>query len=284
MAGLAILLCCLATNARAQPRIAALSWEMVEHLLKLGITPVAVADAPDYRSWVVHPALPPGVPNAGTRTEPNLELLAQLRPELILITPLLEDIRDKLERIAPVVSYDDFTQDQDNLLMQRENFLALAQRVGRTPQAHQQLAAMDDSIARMRERLIQHFGAQLPDTTVIRFASPTVVYINGPNSMPQHAMQLLGLQPAYDAPVSRWGNIQTSVTVLGNIDDGAVLYIEPFAQGERLFATQLWQAMPFVRSRRFAGMRSTWTHGGVFCVEYLAAAITDALLTLPPRH
>lgn len=93
-----------------EPRIAALSWEVTEHVLQLGITPVAVADAADYRTWVVNPTLPETVPNAGTRGEPNLELLAQLRPDLILITPLLADIRDKLERIAPVAIYENFTQ------------------------------------------------------------------------------------------------------------------------------------------------------------------------------
>jgi iron complex transport system substrate-binding protein len=281
---LALMLWCTTTQATPQSRVVALSWEVVEHLLALNIIPVAVADAADYRSWVVHPALPAFVPNAGTRTEPNLELIAQLHPDLIVITPLLEDIRDKLERIAPVIAYSDFTQDRDNLLMQRENYLALAQVMDRTSHALEQLAAMDEQIAQMRRRLLEHFGGQLPKVTVVRFASPSVVFINGPNSMPQHAMQLLGLQPAYEVPVSRWGNIQRPITTLGNIRDGVVVYIEPFANQERLFGTPLWQAMAFVQQKHLVAMRSTWTHGGVFSVEYLAAAITDALLTLPRRE
>lgn len=109
------LYCWLAQSDAAEPRIAALSWEPAEHLLQLGITPLTVADAPDYRTWVVRPQLPSEVLNTGSRTEPNLEQLAQLRPELILITPLLEDMRAPLERIAPVLSYGDYSQHQDNL-------------------------------------------------------------------------------------------------------------------------------------------------------------------------
>jgi len=62
--------------ASAEPRVAALSWEATEHLLMLDVTPFTVADAGDYRAWVVRPTLPAGVPSSGSRLEPNLELLA----------------------------------------------------------------------------------------------------------------------------------------------------------------------------------------------------------------
>lgn len=277
------LFCWLPMAEPAEPRIAALSWEPAEHLLQLGITPLTVADAADYRDWVVHPTLPAEVLNAGSRTEPNLERLAQLHPELILITPLLEDMRQPLERIAPVLSYGDFTQQQDNLQLQRGNYLDLAARLQRSDLAHERLQQMEQRIDELRQHLLEHFGGELPKVTLIRFASATQVYIFGPNSLPQHAMSLLGLQPAQAVPVSRWGNIQAPVTQLGTIEDGVVIYIEPFAQQERLFTTRLWQAMPFVRQQRLTSMRSTWTHGGVFSVEYLAEAISEALLKLPAQ-
>jgi len=172
------------TAQAAEPRIAALSWEPVEHLLKLGVEPVAVADADDYRAWVVRPKLPTSAIDVGTRTEPNLELLAQLNLDLILITPLLEDLRPKLERIAPVVSFGDFTQERDNLVMQRDNYLELAHLLGRTARAQAQLTAMEAHIAEMRGRLLAHFGGELPALSVVRFTSPTTVLVFGPNSMP----------------------------------------------------------------------------------------------------
>lgn len=276
-----LLLCLVAGFAGAQPRVVALSWEAAEHLLKLDITPIAVADAGDYRTWVVRPHLPDEVPSAGSRTEPNLELLAQLKPELIVIPPLLEDIRGKLERIAPVAAYSSFSQQHDNYLAARDNYLALAQRFGREEQALRELAAMQARVDELHRRLVEHFHGSLPKVAVIRFSSPTAVFINGANSMADHAMQLLHLQPAYPLPRSPWGIVQSPVTTLGRIDEGVILHIEPFAQQDQLFNTPLWQAMPFVREGRFAAMRSTWTYGGVFSIEYLAEAITEALLRLP---
>ncbi|SDH48925.1 iron complex transport system substrate-binding protein [Pseudomonas flavescens] len=278
-----LLLCLVSGLSGAQPRVIALSWEAAEHLLKLQITPIAVADAEDYRTWVVRPALPDAVPSAGSRTEPNLELLAQLKPELIVIPPLLEDIRGKLERIAPVAVYSSFSQQHDNYLAARDNYLALAQRFGREDQALRELAAMQARVDELHRRLVEHFRGRLPKVAVIRFSSTTAVFINGANSMADHAMQLLHLQPAYPLPRSPWGIVQVPVTTLGRIDDGVILHIEPFAGQEQLFATPLWKAMPFVRDGRFAAMRSTWTYGGVFSIEYLAEAITEALLRLPAR-
>jgi len=270
--------------AGAAPRVAALSWEAAEHLLMLDVTPLTVADAGDYRAWVVRPTLPDDVPSSGSRLEPNLELLAELQPELIVIPPLLEDIRPLLERIAPVQVYQGFSQQHDNQQVQREAFLDLARSLGREALAEQRLQAMDAELRQWRERLRAHYaGRHPPAVTVIRFSSPTAAFINGPNSMPQHALALLGLQPAMDLAPSPWGITQVPITALGRIEAGVVLHIEPFAQQAQLFASPLWQAMPFVREQRFAGMPSTWTYGGVFSLQYLAEAIGEALLKLPPE-
>lgn len=279
-----VLLCLVAVacQAESQPRVVALGWEAAEHLLKLGITPAAVADAGDYRTWVVRPTLPDEVPSAGSRTEPNLELLAQLEPDLIVIPPLLGDIRRQLERIAPVLSYSSFSQDHDNYLSARDSYLDLARHFGREDQALKELAAMQVRLDALQQRLLEHFHGRLPKVTVIRFSSPTAVFINGENSMADHATRALRLQQAYPLPRSPWGITQMPVTTLGRITDGVILHIEPFSQQDQLFATPLWQAMPFVREGRFGAMRSTWSYGGVFSIEYMAEAITEALLRISP--
>lgn len=48
-------------------RVIALEWRPAELLLALGVTPLAIADAPKYRSWVAQPALPPSVLDVGLR-------------------------------------------------------------------------------------------------------------------------------------------------------------------------------------------------------------------------
>ncbi len=61
-------------------RVVALEWLPAELLLALGVTPYGVADIPNYRLWVNEPALPDSVIDVGLRTEPNLELLTQMKP------------------------------------------------------------------------------------------------------------------------------------------------------------------------------------------------------------
>ncbi|MFC3533830.1 iron-siderophore ABC transporter substrate-binding protein [Vogesella facilis] len=269
--------------ARAPQRVVALSWEAAEQLLELGITPLAVADADDYRKWVVRPTLPAATLPGGGRLEPNLELLASLKPDLIIISPSLLDMRPQLARIAPVLYFDAYRHDHDNAQVARDIYLQLAGLFGRSALARQRLAAMEQGFARLRGRLQQHFGARLPTVDVVRFASPAVAYLYGSNSMPVHALQRLGLGSTPQVAASVWGVSQKKVVELGSLRHSVVLYQQPFEQAGKLFGTPLWRAMPFVAQQRFAAVRSTWSYGGIFSLYYLAEAMTEALLRLPPR-
>ncbi|MGF7448407.1 ABC transporter substrate-binding protein, partial [Klebsiella michiganensis] len=82
-------------------RIVALEWLPVELLLALGVTPYGVADIPNYRLWVNEPALPDSVIDVGLRTEPNLELLTQMKPSFLVWSAGYGPSAEKLARIAP---------------------------------------------------------------------------------------------------------------------------------------------------------------------------------------
>ncbi|SHL03470.1 ABC transporter substrate-binding protein [Phytopseudomonas punonensis] len=278
--GVSLLLCLFAGLAHAEPRVVALSWEATEHLLKLDIIPIAVADADQYRTRVGRPPLPAQVPSAGSRKKPNLERLAALKPDLIVIGEPLEGQREKLSRIAPVTTYGSLSQEHDSYLVARDDYLALAQRFGREDQALRELAAMQVQVDELQQQLVEHFRGRLPKVAVIRFSSPSAVHIEGAGSMVDHALQLLHLQNAY-TPQHDGAKEPLPVKALAGIEEGVVLYVEPFPGQTQLFATREWRAMPFARADRLAGMPAIWTHGGVFSIQYLAEAITAALLTLP---
>ena len=275
--GVALLLCLLPGLAQAEPRVVALSWEAAEHLLKLDITPVAVADADQYRVQVARPPLPARVPSAGSRRAPDLEQLAALKPDLIVIGEPLEGMRAQLARIAPVTAYGSLSQEHDSYLVARDDYLALAQRFGREDHALRELAAMQVQVDELHRQLVEHFRGRLPKVAVIRFTSASTARVDGGDSMIDHALQQLHLQPAYPQP----REALVPVRALASLEEGVVLYIEPFSGQAQLFATREWRAMPFVRADRFAAMPDTWAHGGVFSIQYLAEAITRALLSLP---
>ena len=87
-------------------RVVTLDWRPLEDLLLLGVRPVAGADLEDFPRWV-RLSLPPGIQNLGSRTAPNLELLAALKPDLILgYTGFQGRLYPELSRIAPTALYD----------------------------------------------------------------------------------------------------------------------------------------------------------------------------------
>ncbi|BBF86341.1 ferrichrome-binding periplasmic protein precursor [Aquitalea magnusonii] len=270
--------------ARAQPaakRIVALSWEAAENLLELGITPLAVADADDYRRWVAQPLLPGRVLSAGSRLEPNLELLASLKPDLILSSPVLGALRPRLQAIAPVLTIDAFRQDEDHAQAAEAIFLQLGRVLGRQPQARARLGQLAQGFAQLRAQLQAHGARRLPRVQVIRFANASSVYVYGSNAMPVLALRRLGLNTTGTPAASVWGIRQQRVVDMAAWQDEVVLYQQPFAEAGRLFVSPLWQGMPFVRQQRLAAVAPAWSYGGVGSLYYLAQRMTAALLQLP---
>lgn len=76
-------------------------WLPVELLLALGVTPYGVADVPNYKLWVSEPPLPDSVIDVGLRTEPNLELLTEMKPSFMVWSAGYGPSPEKLARIAP---------------------------------------------------------------------------------------------------------------------------------------------------------------------------------------
>lgn len=92
----------MARAAAVDPhRIVALEWLPVELMMALGVTPYGVADIPNYNLWVNEPKLPDSVIDVGLRTEPNLELLTQMKPSFLFWSAGYGPSEEVMARIAP---------------------------------------------------------------------------------------------------------------------------------------------------------------------------------------
>ncbi|WP_148861154.1 ABC transporter substrate-binding protein [Marinobacter fonticola] len=264
-------------------RVVSISWAMTEDVLELGVEPVGVADIEGYNTWVVRPAVPEGVADVGKRTEPSIEKLAELEPDVIILSNGQEGLVEKLERIAPVLFFDAFSEEHDNAEAARQIYLELAKLFDKQALAKKKLAAMEDQFADLKARLHAHFGETLPNVTGIRFFNEAVALVFGANSTVQAALQNIGIEPAMPVPESQWGFAQRKITELSQIQEGILLYFKPAPGVEKLFASPLWQAMPVARASRVAAVESTWSYGGALSVGYLAQAMAEALLTIPSQ-
>ena len=266
---------------KAQPvRVAALSWDIAEQVIELGVTPVAVPDIAGYSDWVVQPAIPDGVADIGTRTEPNFSALKKLNPDVILIASPQKDLQERLSEIAPVFYYQTYSEQHSNAAAAIENFKKIAQLLGKEEQANNKLAAMDARIAVLKAELAKAYPGDKPKVTSFRFASTTSVYIYGDNSIPQYALEQLGFENSMDLPVSQWGIRQKRMTELKKVKNGIALYFEPFPYQDKLNQSPIWKSMPFVRSGQFSPVEASWSYGGAMSILYNAEAMAQSLLAL----
>ena len=266
---------------KAQPvRVAALNWDIAEQVIELGVTPVAVPDIAGYSDWVVQPAIPEGVADIGTRTEPNFSALKKLNPDVILIASPQKDLQERLSEIAPVFYYQTYSEQHSNAAAAIENFKKIAQLLGKEEQANNKLAAMDARIAVLKAELAKAYPGDKPKVTSFRFASTTSVYIYGDNSIPQYALEQLGFENAMDLPASQWGISQKRMTELKKVKNGIALYFEPFPYQDKLNQSPIWKSMPFVRNGQFSPVDASWSYGGAMSILYNTEAMAQSLLKL----
>ncbi|MEW9612513.1 ABC transporter substrate-binding protein [Shinella sp. S4-D37] len=259
MLGAAALAAC-AGHAHARPgriRIAALEHRIVETLIAIGLVPAAMQDPETYRRWVVEPFLPEGVVDLGTEAEPNVELLADLHPDLIL-TPGERPDLDRLAMIAPLRA---LTMTSAPAVREYEHFrdllLNLADFLGRPTFGHAAVAAVEADIAGARRRLAHRAGQPV---FLVTFVDNRHVWVYGRSNLFQDVLDRVGL-------VNAWAGEGTFDVVgidrLADRWDAMLVFIENNAPGvpADLAASPLWQALPFVRAGRVTGIASATPFG-----------------------
>jgi len=92
-------------------RIISLDYGLASTLLSLGVQPVGISDLADWNKWVVEPEMPSSVVDIGSSHEVDLEILIQLKPDIILTTPYLDQLLPRLQPIAKILRLEIFTPD-----------------------------------------------------------------------------------------------------------------------------------------------------------------------------
>ena len=263
-------------------RIVALNWDLAEQLIELDVTPVGVPNIKDYTTWVVKPAIPESVQDVGTRAEPNMEKLAALKPDVILVAEPQKDLIPRLKTIAPVLYYQTYNADQDSAKAAIENFNNIAHLVGKTDLAEQKLQAMHNRFSELKQQINVAFAGQMPSIAAMRFANQTSIYLYAKNSTTDYVIKQLGLTTALPQPAKEWGIVQKRLTDLQHLKDGYVIYFGPVTdtQEAQLNKSMLWKAMPFVRNGHVNKADPVWNYGGAMSMQYIAESLTKSLLEL----
>ncbi|MCX8977767.1 Fe(3+)-hydroxamate ABC transporter substrate-binding protein FhuD [Citrobacter portucalensis] len=256
-------------------RIVALEWLPVELLLALGITPYGIADIPNYKLWVNEPPLPDSVIDVGLRTEPNLELLTEMKPSFLLWSAGYGPSPEKLARIAPGRGFN-FSDGKKPLAVARQSLQEMAQLFNLQASAERHLTEYDRFIASLKPRFMQR-GARPVLLTSLLDSRHMLVF--GSNSLFQDVLDEYGIPNAWQGETNFWGSTAVSIDRLAAYKDVDVLCFDHGNDKEMaaLMSTPLWQAMPFVRGGRFQRVPAVWFYGATLSAMHFARILDNAL-------
>ena len=263
----------LAFGAQAAPlRLLSLDWAAAETAHALGVTPVGMAQLADYRIWSGGMPMPESVVDVGLRMEPNLELIARLKPDLILIAPIQQGMQPLLQRIAPVriIEFNSYQQ-ADSYRQAQVATRQLGHWLDRQ-------AAAETLIARVQadlQALARAMGNQAPPIYLFRFADRRHLWLLGEQSLFGGALTSVGLRVLRQGTSNLWGFTTEPLTTLMTHPEAQLVYIEPlpFASMDEMKANQLWQQLPAVRDGRVMALPAVWLGNGLPSVARFAALL-----------
>lgn len=267
----------LAQAAAIDPhRVVALEWLPTELLLALGVTPLGVADMNNYRAWVGEPQLPASVIDVGLRTEPNLELLTQLKPSLILYSAGYGPSPEKMTRIAPGLGFNFNDGSGKPLTVARNSLTELGEKLGMQQAAKDHLNKFDRFIAEMKPRFASRGDTPVLLMTLLDARHALVV---GENSLFQQVMDLLGVKNAWHGETNFWGTAVVGLERLAAIKNADVICFDHNNDAEmaKVMATPLWNAMPFVRQQRFQRVPAVWLYGATISAMNFTTMLAKAV-------
>ncbi len=148
-------------------RVVILTNEGTEALLAVGIKPVGAV-----QSWIGDPWYDhikedmEGVTVVGDELQPNLELIASLKPDLIIGNKVRQEkIYDQLKEIAPTIFSDDLAGDW------KINFKLYSEALNKQEEGEKAMAAFDKRVAEVKEKLGSKADTKV---SVVRFSANQV--------------------------------------------------------------------------------------------------------------
>lgn len=240
--------------------------EVTDSLIALGHPPVASATygIPDGQSgdaWppaIRDPALKAGIRSIGTPSEPSLEAVAVLKPDLIIIYPWqAETIYRRLSLIAPTLVVPD-----------QRDFRPSLRRIARALDASEKAEALLDQLRQLQQSIRQ--AHEDTDIAIVR-PRQFSTWLYGPSSNAGRLLTEAGLNvvvPLEDAsvtPDSPGAINDLSLERVPGVEADFLFFIlynldEPL---QSYLCHPIWQRNPAVAASRMAGVQGiAWTNHG----------------------
>jgi len=251
---------CYAAEQALSLKVVAIDWTHVETLLALGVTPLGIAQKQDYNAWVKEPKIPNGVLDLGLRTQPNLELLAELAPTQILISPMFSVLTPQLQKITEVTEIGLYKKGNVNWQAMENMTRELAINIGIEKEAERFILQKRDEILVLKQQV----PSDLPSVLMVQFMDANHLRVFGDNSLYKTAVNELGIESAWQGTTNQWGFSLVGINELVGID-AQIVVIEPLPIGTEsaLERNELWQFISKVSNYPVLRMPAVWSFGAL---------------------
>lgn len=268
-----------ATTMPAPKRVLTTDWTIAETMMLLGVTPIGLGQLSSYHTWVAEPQLPKSVVDIGLRSQPNRELIAELKPDLILISSFYATIEATLVKIAPIASITLYAPQDDIWHRLFAATREIAKQVGRVERGEQLLQGLTHQM----QTLKQCWQPNQRDLLVVQFIDERHVRVFGKQSLFNAVIEQSGLHNAWRKETNYWGFSTAALEELMPYTNATLIVVDPIPVGiaNQLKTSGLWPMIPAVAENHLLHMPPVWSFGGVASASRFANELSRLL---PMQH
>uniref|UniRef100_UPI002685FC89 ABC transporter substrate-binding protein n=1 Tax=Paenibacillus sp. 598K TaxID=1117987 RepID=UPI002685FC89 len=269
-------------------RIVALEWLYAEDVLALGIQPVGIADIEGMNKWVDIPVeIGAEVTDVGLRQEPNMEVIASLKPDLIIgLKNNIEAHYEAFSNIAPTLVFDPYPAEGqgDQYEEMIGTFQTIADVLDKQDEAKQVLSDLDQTYAEAKAKLEAAGLTERPFALAMGYSNQNAVTfrISTDNSLAVKILEHIGLTNAYKpAQFEVYGFSTADVEALPALQDANFLHIVQDSDNvieNQLKDNPVWKGLNFVKEGRvYALGGDMWPYGGPLGAQTMASKTAELL-------
>jgi ABC-type Fe3+-hydroxamate transport system substrate-binding protein len=257
----------------------------------LGVQPAATADKDWINGWLTPLGLPLSeeVVDVGIPDEPNLEVIAQLEPDLIIghggVWGVHDEIYDDLNDIAPTMILDDGFSEEglDELELGKSNFMKIANALNRHDAGVAFLENIESQYDEAAAKIEQAGMAGSKFVFVQAYLSGDTpgAYVFTENSFSTKVMNNIGLVNNLTDPTDttdKW--FETGMEGITTLDTPGthliVTYNAGQYEGNPLATSPLWDDLGFVKEGRVHDIGNTRVFGQVIFIEEIVSRVVDS--------
>ena len=259
------------TLDKTPSRVVALEYSFVDALAQVGVSPVGVAD--DNKVDRILPQVREKIAawqSVGTRSQPSLEVIASLKPDLIIADPSRHTaVFEELKKIAPTVMFDSRHESyQENL----ETAQKIGDLVGKSSEMKTKINEHNDYIANIAKNLgVQGKKASFGTSREDKFN------IQNDNGYVGSFLTTLGFAPTKLNSDQAFVEINLEQLVMEKPEYLFIAHYRDESIARKWEAEPLWKAIPAVKANHVYSVDSDmWARGrGLEASKIMAKQIED---------